>query len=64
MQVTIKAIGNRFDVNTGDNRLHVLNQKSLVYHLKHVLKLTNKQVKTVVWELENIGEVIIERIAA
>jgi hypothetical protein len=60
----ITQTNNRYVVETEAGRLHILNEKSLRWNLKHVLRLTPKQVKVVVWELENIGEVIIELIAA
>lgn len=62
--VTITQYGSRFDVNTGDNRLHILNAKSLEYHLKHVLKLTKVQIAGVAVALSTNNKVTIERVVA
>ena len=60
MTITIRQYGNRYDVITGDNRLHVLNAKSLVYHLKRVLKLNYKQVDAISEAFTKSNEVVIE----
>jgi hypothetical protein len=62
--ITIVQYGNRYDIDTGDNRLHVLNLTSLTYHLKHVLGLRKKYIAAVVAELNHNGKVSIQRIAA
>lgn len=61
--LTITRYGNRFDVDTGDNRLHVLNWKSLEYHLKSVLGMTKKEIKLVTHSLLTNTTVKIERVA-
>ena len=61
MVVVIKQVGSRYDVNVGDNRLHILNSRSLEYFLKHQLGLTKKQIKSFLVQIDKHGELAIQR---
>lgn len=45
--MTITQVGSRYCVETKAGRLHVLNEKSLKWNLKHVFKMNAKQISAV-----------------
>ena len=61
MFISIKSYGSRFIVECDDNpRLHVLNHKSMTWHLKHVLKLDRQQIGAVWISINTHGVAVIE----
>jgi len=57
----ITMVGNRFFVETDAGRLHILNQKALLWNLKHVFKV--KSPKRVVEHVMLNGSAELSKIA-
>ena len=61
MILTITQYHSRYVVECSDRpRLHILNYKSMNWHLKHVLKLTDIQRNAVFFEINTHGVAKIE----
>lgn len=64
MNLVITQYGSRYDVDTGDGRLHILNLNSLKWNLKHIFKFKPREIKQVLIAIQAEGRVVVERVAS
>lgn len=62
--IRITQVSKYFVVDIGDNRIHMLNAKSLTYFLKKQVKMTGAHAKTVLKAFETTPVVEIEVVAS
>jgi hypothetical protein len=55
----ITQVNNRFVVEVDGGRMHILNEKSLVWNLKHVFKWKKAEIKGLIAELSVVKRVKI-----